>query len=45
MKVKSFKQSEIVDFPHLILMATLSHITLIEVFLFFLTLQVVFFPF
>ena len=42
-QLKSFLQSEFINFPHLILMANLSPITLIKLFLFFLTLLVVFF--
>ena len=40
MQPNSFIQSEIVNFPHLILTANLPPITLIKLFLFFLTILV-----
>ena len=43
MQLKSFIQNEILNFLHLTIMANLSPITLIKLFLFFLTLLVGFF--
>ena len=40
--MKSFLQNEIVNFPHLVFMANLSLVRLIELFLFFLILPVAF---
>ena len=42
MQLKSFLQNEIVKFFHLILMANLSYIALVKLFLFFLTFLVAF---